>query len=250
MNVILLGGTRGIGRAVGRRLALRGDRLFLLGRGGLERADALPRSAHDLEAQSPGGQTVGVAHCDLADRSSFAPALEAAWGSLGQVDAVVVTAGLYEAQDRMESDPERFAAIADVNFTGTIVFCEAVRSRLLAEGGGRLCVIGSVAGDRARKPVSLYGATKAGLAHYLEGLDLRYAQQGLRVITVKPGFVRTGMTAGLPEPPFAAEVDDAARAVVRAIDRGSRVAYAPPVWRWIMAVIRWLPRFVLRRTSF
>ena len=85
-------------------------------------------------------------------------------------------------------------------------------------------------GVRARKPTALYGATKAGLAYYLEGLDLRYRNSGLKVITIKPGFVRTGMTAGLPEPPFAADVEDVAAGVVRAIDRGASVQYVPTVW--------------------
>jgi len=93
-------------------------------------------------------------------------------------------------------------------------------------------------------------ASKAGLAYYLEGLDLRYRNSGLKVITIKPGFVRTGMTAGLPEPPFAADVEDVAAGVVRAIDRGASVQYVPTVWGWIMFVMRRLPRFVLRRVGF
>jgi short-subunit dehydrogenase len=121
---------------------------------------------------------------------------------------------------------------------------------LLARGGGTLCVWSSVAGERGRKPVILYGAAKAGLTRYLEGLDHKFRARGLRAICVKPGFVRTGMTEGLKVPPFAGEPDAVAARVVRAIERGRPVVYAPPVWAWIMLVIRLLPRFVMRKIGF
>ncbi|OHB68641.1 MAG: hypothetical protein A2V70_13900 [Planctomycetes bacterium RBG_13_63_9] len=108
----------------------------------------------------------------------------------------------------------------------------------------------SVAGDRGRKPVVLYGSAKAGLSCYLEGLDHKYRADGLKTVCVKPGFVKTGMTAGLKPPPFAGEPEDVARRVVQAIDRGRPEVYVPPTWRWIMCVIRTLPRFVMRRIQF
>jgi short-subunit dehydrogenase len=98
--------------------------------------------------------------------------------------------------------------------------------------------------------VVLYGAAKAGLARYLEGLDHRFHGQGLRVVTVKPGFVKTSMTEGLAPPPFAGEPERVARDVLRALDRGRPVVYTPPAWRWVMRVIRRLPRAVMRRVAF
>ena len=121
---------------------------------------------------------------------------------------------------------------------------------MLARGGGTLCVFSSVAGERGRKPVALYGAAKAGLSRYLEALDHKHHGAGLHVITVKPGFVRTGMTAGLRPPPFAGEPDEVAERVVKAIDRGSPEVYAPVAWGPIMTVMRNLPRFVMRRIKF
>jgi short-subunit dehydrogenase len=137
-----------------------------------------------------------------------------------------------------------------VNFTGTILFCEAARKRLLARGGGTLCVLSSVAGERARKPVVIYGASKAGLSAYLEGLDHKFRAAGLRTICVKPGFVRTSMTEGLPQPPFAADPEPVAKTILRAIDRGTPVVYAPAIWALVMLVIRSLPRAVMRRIGF
>ena len=107
-----------------------------------------------------------------------------------------------------------------------------------------------MAGDRGRKPGVLYGASKAGLSAYLEGLDHRYRAARLRTVCVKPGFVKTSMTEGLKPPPFAAEADDVARIALRAIDRGTPLVYAPPIWRLVMLVIRHLPRFVMRKVGF
>jgi short-subunit dehydrogenase len=96
----------------------------------------------------------------------------------------------------------------------------------------------------------LYGASKAGLSAYLEGLDHRFRSAGLRTVCVKPGFVRTGMTDGLPEPPFASDPDPVAAIALRAIDRGTPVVYAPGIWALVMMVVRNLPRSVMRRAGF
>jgi len=245
VKVVLLGATKGMGRALARLMAERGDQLVLLGRD----AEDLARSATDLQIRGAGA--VGTAACDLLEPDGFAPALDAAIATLGGLDAVVVSAGLFATQEQFEADAALRDRMLTANFTNTIHFCELARTRLLASGGAaRLCVFSSVAGDRARKPVLLYGAAKAGLSYYLTGLDHRFFAQGLRTILVKPGFVKTGMTAGLKAPPFAGEPDDVARTVLRAIDRGTPLVYAPAAWRWVMLVIRYLPRAVMRRIGF
>ena len=244
MKVVLLGATRGMGRALARRMAERGDQLFLLGRSEPD----LARSAADLELRGAGGK-VGSSHCDLLEPASFAPALDRAESELGGIDIVVVSAGLFGTQEQLENDPAQARQVLDADFTATVGFCEEARKRLLAAKGGTLCVFSSVAGDRGRKPVVLYGAAKAGLSAYLEGLDHRYHEHGLVVVTVKPGFVRTSMTEGLDAPPFAGEPDAVAGTVLVGIDRGRSVVYAPPIWRWILLLIRLLPRTVMRRLS-
>jgi NAD(P)-dependent dehydrogenase (short-subunit alcohol dehydrogenase family) len=245
VKVAFLGATRGMGRSLARLMAERGDELFLLGRDAAE----LGRSARDLEARSGRGP-FGSARCDLAEPGGFAAALDAAEARLNGLDAVVVTAGDFARQDELEGDVERARRLLEVDFTNTVAFCEHARKRLLARGGGTLVVFSSVAGERGRKPVVLYGAAKAGLTRYLEGLDHKFRSAGLRTVCVKPGFVKTSMTDGLPPPPFAGEPDEVARTVLRAVDRGQPVVYAPPMWRWVMLVIRSLPRAVMRRISF
>lgn len=245
MKVVFLGATRGMGRALARKMAARGDRLFVLGRN----VDDVARSIRDLEAHAGDGE-IFHAYCDLSDPSSFAPALDRADEVLGGFDTVVLTAGIFATQEQLETDPELCRRMLIVNHAHSVVFLEQARGRLLERGGGTICAFSSVAGDRARTPVVLYGSAKAGLSHYLEGLDHRFHARGLRVVCVKPGFVRTGMTAGLNAPPFAGEPDAVAEVVLRAIDSGRPVVYAPPVWRWVMAVIRHLPRAMMRKIGF
>ena len=162
MKAVLLGATKGMGRALARQMATRGDTLFLLGRS----QDDLSRSAADLEIRSGQGK-VGSAHCDLLDEASFEPALSRAEAELQGFDTVIVTAGSFADQDTLENDPEGLSSLLRTNLVGTIGFCELARKRLLASGGGTLCVFSSVAGDRARKPVILYDAHSKGAVAYL-----------------------------------------------------------------------------------
>ncbi len=246
MNAALLGGTKGMGRALARLLVERGHQVFLLGR---DLAD-LERSARDLEVRGGSTSRVGVARCDLERPETFAGALDAAASALGSVNAVVVTAGLFATQDLLEADAALTHRLLNVDFTHTVLFCEDVRRHMLERGGGTLCVFSSVAGERGRKPVVLYGAAKAGLTRYLEGLDHRFRAAGLRVVCVKPGFIRTAMTQGMREPPFAGDPERAAARVVTALERGTPVVYVPGTWRLVMLLVRWLPRFVMRRVDF
>jgi short-subunit dehydrogenase len=244
MRVAFLGATKGMGRALARLMAERGDALCLLGRN----AGDLERSAADLSVRGP--SKVPFVPCDLEKSDTFAPAIEGAREVLGGLDAVVITAGIFWTQEALENDPELAERLLRVDFTNTVLFCEAAKKALLREGGGTLCAFSSVAGERGRKPVIIYGAAKAGLTRYLEGLDHKHHADGLRVVTVKPGFVKTTMTAGLDPPPFAGEPEGVARQVLRALDRGTPVVYAPSAWRLIMAVIRSLPRAIMRRVGF
>lgn len=245
MKAAFLGATKGMGRALARQMAERGDALFLLGRDPAE----LDKSAADLSVRKGDG-AVDTAVCDLERPETFAAALDAAEAALDGLDAVVVTAGLFASQAELEADAGKALRLVTVNFAHTVAFCEEARKRLLARGGGTLCVFSSVAGDRGRKPVAIYGASKAGLSHYLESLDHKFRQDGLVTICVKPGFVKTGMTAGLKPPPFAGEPGAVAKQVLKAIDRGTPLVYAPGIWRWVMLAIRHLPRFVMRRIGF
>jgi short-subunit dehydrogenase len=252
MKVVILGATKGIGRSFARLLAERGHTLFLLGR---DEAD-LERSARDLDQHArirPAARDlppIQFARCDLENPEQFVPALEAADRALRKFDTVVVTAGLFAVQDALEADTEFARRLLTVNFANTVAFCEHARKRLLERGGGTLCVVSSVAGERGRKPVVIYGSSKAGLSAYLEGLDHKFRAAGLRTVCIKPGFVKTSATDGLKPPPFAATPEQVAQDMLSAVERGLPVRYTPAIWALVMLVIRWLPRFVMRRIGF
>ena len=236
-----------MGRALARLLAARGDRLFLLE----HVADDLERSARDLEDLRGVRRRWARPIAICCSRTSFVAALDEAQGAgrfrhgRGHRRAVCDARGVGERIRRWP--PELLTA----DFTNTVLFCEEARvSACWHPGGGTLCVFSSVAGERGRKPVVLYGAAKAGLSHYLEGLDHKFRARGLKTVCVKPGFVKTGMTAGLKPPPFAGKPDQVARQVLRAIDRGWPEVYTPAMWRWVMLAIRNFPRFAMRRIGF
>lgn len=246
MKAVILGGTSGMGRAISQQLVERGDSVFVLGIGDSD----LAKSAADLKSRHPKHLDAGYAVCDLERPEQFAGALDQADAALGGFDAVIVTGALFASQDALEADIELTRRLVTVNYANTLVFCEHARKRLLERGGGQLTVFSSVAGDRGRKPVAIYGSSKAGLSIYLEALDHKYHGQGLSVLCVKPGFVKTGMTAGLKPPPFAGEPEGVARAVIRAMDEKKPLIYVPSIWRLVMMVIRSLPRFVMRKINF
>lgn len=227
-------------------MAERGHTVCLLGRDVAE----LEASGEDIKIRAGNEQSVPIVECDLLRPEGFADALAAASEKLGELDTVVVTAAMFATQDELEADTALARDLVTVNFANTIVFCEEARKRLLSSGGGTLCVVSSVAGERGRKPVIIYGASKAGLTAYLEGLDHKFRAQGLKTVCVKPGFVKTGMTAGIDPPPFAGEPEGVAKDILKGIEHGTPVVYTPGIWRYVMLVIRNLPRFVMRRISF
>ena len=246
MNCIVLGATKGMGRALSRALVVRGDTVCLLGRN----QEELQKTARDLQVRGDLEQEPQTVICDLEEPETFSKALDVAVMALGEVDLVVVTAGIFATQDALDNDALLAQQLMQVDFVQTIEFCEQAKERLLRNGGGTLCVFSSVAGDRGRAPSRVYGAAKAGLSTYLEALAHRYHQEGLRVLCVKPGFIRTSMTAGLTPPPFSGDADGVAKRVIAAIDGQKPVVYAPAIWRWVMLVIRFLPRFFMRRSRF
>ena len=160
---------------------------------------------------------------------------------------VVLAIGYLGDQRRAETDPAEARRILDTNLTGCVSLLTVVAAHLATSGGGFVCALSSVAGDRGRQSNYVYGAAKAGLTTYLGGLRNRYARDGVRVLTVKAGVVDTRMSAGMPGAGLAASPERVARSVVRAITGGREVVYVPWFWRGIMLVIRAIPERVFKR---
>jgi short-subunit dehydrogenase len=134
-----------------------------------------------------------------------------------------------------------------VNGTATIALANRIAQKLEAQGSGTLAIISSVAGDRGRASNYLYGSAKAAVSTYLSGLRQRLTPHGINVLTIKPGFVDTPMTAAFKKGALWAKPDQVARGIVHAIDKRRSVVYLPRFWWAIMAVIQGIPEFVFRR---
>ena len=162
---------------------------------------------------------------------------------------VVMVAGLLGDQTRAQTDLDHARMLMETNYVGPALLLGEAAERIAATGGeGAVIGIGSVAGDRGRKTNYVYGSAKAGLHAFLSGLRHRFAGTKLLVMTVKPGFVRTAMTAGMDLPkPLTAEPLEVGEAVLKAQRRGREVVYVRPVWRWVMAIITHLPEPVFKR---
>ncbi len=241
-RVLLIGGTSEIGLAIVRRLASAGAvRPFLLGRG----EDALAGAARALERSGCAHVEHGLV--DAGDLASHEDAIAEAFDRAGGFDVVVLAVGVLGAQAGLDAGRDEAAEVMRINFLGCGSLLLASLRRLRRQGHGTLIVLSSVAAERPRASNAIYGAAKSGLDALAQGLGDGLAGTGVRVLVVRPGFVRTRMTAGLRPAPLATTPDAVAEAAVRGLDRGDVIVWVPAGLRYVFAVLRHLPRAVYRR---
>jgi short-subunit dehydrogenase len=240
-RVLIVGATSAIAGETARVYAAYGARLFLTGRDGA-RLDGV---AADLRVRGAGA--VETAVLDVTDRRRGPEVLESAWAAFGGLDVALLAHGVLPDQARCQASADETLAAIDVNLTSTVALLTPLANRFEASRAGCIAVITSVAGDRGRQSNYVYGAAKGGLDRFLEGLRNRLFRSGVSVVTLKPGFVDTPMTAGVRQGPLFASARRAGRAVHRAIERRRDVAYIPWFWRPIMAIVRALPEPVFQR---
>lgn len=240
-RIIIVGATSAIAEAWARIAAARGARLYLLARN-LERARAI---ADDLRVRGAGAATAAV--LDVTDAAGRAGAIGAAFASLGGAEVVLLAHGTLPDQARCDADPAYASHAFEVNAAATIAIAGEILKRLADQGSGTLTVLSSVAGDRGRASNALYGAAKAAVSAYLSGMRQRLHGSGVNVLTIKPGFVDTPMTATVRKGLLWSQPDRIARGIDAAINRGRSVVYLPWFWRPVMAMIRTLPEPLFRR---
>ena len=238
-TLLLVGGTSDIGRATALCYAQAGWRVLLAARN----EDEARRNAEDIAARA--GAEVTTHRLDILEGDRFGSFLD----GLPQLpDTAVCVVGELGDQARGQSDPAHATLLIRTNFEGPALFLGALAERFLARGSGTIVGVSSVAGDRGRGSNYVYGAAKAGFTAFLSGLRNRLAPKGLRVVTVKPGFVRTRMTAGMKLPPVVtAEAEEVGRAIFAAAQRGGDVIYVRRIWRPIMMMIGGIPERVFKR---
>jgi decaprenylphospho-beta-D-erythro-pentofuranosid-2-ulose 2-reductase len=236
-SVLLLGGTSDIGLALVRRLAAAGtERVLLAGRD----PDRLAAAAAQLPVE------VHTTAFDAADPAGHDALVATARDTLGDLDLVVVAFAQLIPQPELDRDPDRAVEVAQVNYVGAVSVLARLTPVLRAQGHGTVVVVSSVAGDRVRADNYTYGSTKAGLDGYAQGLGDALRGDGVDVIIVRPGFVRSRMTTGMAAAPFATTPEVVAEQVAAALQRGRTVVYVPGALRWVMALLRVLPRPLFR----
>jgi decaprenylphospho-beta-D-erythro-pentofuranosid-2-ulose 2-reductase len=242
-KILIIGATSAIAEATARVWAARGDSLFLVGR----RAERLQVIAADLRVR--GATSVGCYTMDACDTPAHAAMLEAAVAALGGLDIALIAHGSLPDQKACQASVEQTLKEIDVNGLSVVALSTLIGEKFAAQRSGLLAVISSVAGDRGRQSNYVYGAAKGMVSLFLQGLRNRLFKLGVHVLTIKPGFVDSPMTAALPKGPLWAKPDIIAYGIVRAVDVRSDEVYLPGFWGVIMAIIRHIPERLFKRLS-
>jgi short-subunit dehydrogenase len=243
LKILVLGATSGIAEATCRIWAERGASLFLVARN----AEKLAVVAADLRTR--GAQSVETAVADLDDTDGHAALLEHATETLGGMDVAYLTHGILGEQPRAEQDFNHAAQIFHTNLISPVSLLTWLANYCVAQRAGVLAVISSVAGERGRKSNYAYGASKAGLSAFLGGLRNRIDREGVTVLTIKPGPVRTAMTGSMKGSEKFADVNAVAKSIVSAVDKKQDTLYVPFQWQPIMFVIRHIPERIFKKLN-
>jgi decaprenylphospho-beta-D-erythro-pentofuranosid-2-ulose 2-reductase len=241
MRVLIIGATSAIAGETAKEYAKDGARLFLTGRDAARlasvRDDLLIRGAAQVE----------TAELDITQIAGHGEVIESAAASLGGLDVALIAHGTLPDQALCQERVSDTLEAMQVNFTATIALLTLLANYFEAQRKGCIAVITSVAGDRGRQSNYVYGAAKGGVDVFLQGLRNRLFQSGVAVVTIKPGFVDTPMTAGVRKNPLFTSARRAGHSIHRAIEGRRNVVYIPWFWRPIMMLVKWLPESIFQR---
>lgn len=247
-RVLIIGATSAIAVATARKFAAQGAKLVLAGR----HPDRVAAVQSDLIAR--GATDVKVILGDLSDTSSHPRFCEQAIAAFGGLDIALLAYGSLGDPERCATDFSAAQEVLQVNFISAVSWLTILGEAMRNAGQGTIAAIGSVAGDRGRKSNYLYGAAKGGLERYLQGLRNRLFASGVRVVTIKPGFVDTPMTQDMKKGPLFASAECVGETIYRTlagkgITGKCDVVYVPWFWRFIMLIIQHIPEFIFKRLS-
>ncbi|MFT4294341.1 MAG: decaprenylphospho-beta-D-erythro-pentofuranosid-2-ulose 2-reductase [Micropruina sp.] len=241
-SVLLLGGTSEIGLAVVseylRRQSLRVVLACMPGDPGIAAAvDAL---------KAQGATTVEVVDFDAADFASHPAAIDAAFAG-GDIDLAMVAFGLLGDAEQLWQDQAKAVQICNINYTGAVSVGVLLGERFKAQGHGQIVAMSTVAGEKVRRSNFVYGSTKAGLDAFYLNLGQALAGLGPKVLVVRPGQVRTRMSAHVKEAPLTVNKEDVAQQIVQAVADGKELIWVPPAFRYVMMVLRHIPTPIFRK---
>jgi short-subunit dehydrogenase len=242
-KTLIIGATSAIAQATARLFAEAGDAFFLVARN----VDKLAATADDLKQR--GASKVHAATLDVLDYDQHQPVIDAAIEALEGLDLVLIAHGTLPDQKACEQSFELTRKEFEINALSTISMLTHLANHFEQQGQGTIAVISSVAGDRGRQSNYVYGSAKGAVTIFLQGLRNRLYASGVKVLTIKPGFVDTPMTASFEKGLLWAKPQSVAERLVKKIARNSNESYIPGYWRPIMTVIKTIPEFIFKKLN-
>ncbi len=241
-SVLLLGGTSDIGLATVRALVARRARTVILAAREPSRLEATA-----TELRAAGATSVELVEFDADDTAAHPAFVEDVFNRGPDIDLVLLAFGVLGHRAGIDLEPDEAVRIVRTNYVDAVSVLLPVVRQLRAQGHGTVAVLSSVAGERVRKSNFVYGSSKAGLDGFAQGLADSLVGSGVQVLIVRPGFVTTRMTAGLERPPLSTTAEAVASQVLKGLQRGAHIVWVPPVLRWVMMIVRHMPRALFRR---
>ncbi|MBJ8339953.1 MULTISPECIES: decaprenylphospho-beta-D-erythro-pentofuranosid-2-ulose 2-reductase [Antrihabitans] len=240
--LLLLGGTSEIGLAIVEEYLKKGPARVVLA--------ALPndpgRDAAVAQVQAAGASKVDVIDFDGIDTASHPAVIDQAWSG-GDVDVAIVAFGLDGDPEELWQNQRKAVQIAEVNYTAAVSVGVLVGEKMRGQGFGRIIAMSSAAGERVKRTNFVYGSTKAGLDGFYLGLGEALREYGVRVLVIRPGMVRTKFSAHVKEAPLTVDKEFVAALAVRASDKGKELVWAPGQFRYVMMILRHIPRPIFRK---
>jgi short-subunit dehydrogenase len=243
MKIAIMGATSAIAQETAKCFARDGAEMFLVARS----AGKLTAVAEDLKVR--GARRVETHLLDLSNLEQHQEMFDRAVRDLGELDMLLIAHGTLGNQRKCESSVEETMKELSNNFTSFISLLTISANYFAQQKHGCIAVISSVAGDRGRQSNYIYGTAKGAITIFLQGLRNRLAQSGVNVLTVKPGFVATPMTASLKKGLLFAKPEVVGRGIYQAMKQGKDIVYLPWYWYQIMLVIRSIPERIFKRLS-
>jgi len=243
-NIVIIGATSGISQAVAKQMLADDVCMHLVARD----EDKLNIVASDYKSRGCGN--VICYQLDFNEFTQHAAVVQDIVDKAGVIDTLFICYGLMYLQSDCEVDVTKTLEQVASNYTSVISLLVLFSQAMQKQNAGTIAVVSSVAGDRGRKSNYIYGSAKAGLTTFLEGLRYQLYAQGIHVLTIKPGFVDSPMTAHLKKGALWVSTEVVAGYIVKAMNKKKSVIYVPPFWFLIMTIIKIIPAFIFRKLNF
>ena len=241
-SILLLGGTSEIGLAICERYLRDAQARIVLA--------CLPddpgRDAAVAHMKAAGARSVEMIDFDAVETETHPKVVEQAFAG-GDIDVAIVAFGLLGDAEELWQNQRKAVQIAEINYTAAVSVGVLLGERMRAQGFGQIIAMSTVAGERVRRSNFVYGSTKAGLDGFYLGLGEALREHGIKVLVIRPGQVRTRMSAHIKEAPLTVDKEYVAELAVNSAAKGKELVWAPPAFRYVMVVLRHVPRPIFRK---